>query len=299
VLEQAVAEFQLLVEDYLQLERILTMPLPTSYASPYDLRGLNPQDAAEEIAARERNRLGLGDGPVSALRELFEADLGLRAFMLKLPSTVDALFACTDAAGGCIGVNCGHPLERQRMSMAHEYGHFVTRREQAEATTLTSYRRVPAEERYAHAFALAFLMPANGLRRRYHDLTRSRGGSPTPADVLRLSHLYQVSFQALTLRLEDLKLLSSGSYDRLEAAGFKVREAQSLLGLEPLPADRETFPLRYRFLAAEAYTQGLITEGQLAKFLRADRLTARQMAAELATAFSTGMDGTSASMGGG
>jgi Zn-dependent peptidase ImmA (M78 family)/DNA-binding XRE family transcriptional regulator len=299
VLEQTVARFQQLAEDYLQLERILSMPLTASYPPSYDLRGVSSEAAAEEIAGRERNRLGLGDGPIPAIRELFESDLGLRVFMLELPSAVDALFAYTEAAGGCIGVNCGHPRERQQMSMAHEYGHFVTRREQAEVTAREPYRRVPAEERYAHSFALAFLMPEAGLRRRFYDLTRSRGGRPTPADLLRLSHLYQVSFQALLVRLEGLKLLPSGSHDRLERAGFKVREAQSKLGLDPWPADTETFPIRYRSLAAEAYTQGVITEGQLAGFLRTDRLSARRLASELALAFGTETYGSSASAGGG
>ena len=72
VLEQTVATFQQLVEDYLQLESILSMPLTNNYPPSYDLRGLEPQAAAEDIAGRERNRLGLGDGPIPALRELFE-----------------------------------------------------------------------------------------------------------------------------------------------------------------------------------------------------------------------------------
>ncbi|HZT96256.1 MAG TPA: XRE family transcriptional regulator [Chloroflexota bacterium] len=284
-LERTIVEFRDLIEDYLQLERVLGMPLPRAYPTPYEIRGLDLAEAAEDLAVRERNRLALGDGPLLSLRELLEADVGLRIFVLELPSNVDAIFSHAEAVGGCVGLSARHPLERQRMSLAHEYGHFLTRRDEARVTIASSYRRLPAEERWARLFAAAFLMPATGLRRRFSDLARSRAATPSPADLLRLSHAYQVSFQALVLRLEDLKLLPSGSYDRLIAAGFKVREAERVLGLEAHPSDTERFPLRYRFMAAEAYVKEKITEAQLAHFLRVDRITARRLVSKLAEAF--------------
>jgi hypothetical protein len=40
-------------------------------------------------------------------------------------------------------------------------------------------------------------------------------------------------------------------------------------------------PMRYRYLAAAAYEDGTLSEGQLARFLRVDRLEARRIVDEL------------------
>jgi len=71
--------------------------------------------------------------------------------------------------------------------------------------------------------------------------------------------------------------LPSGTWDRLGDSGFKVREAQTILELEPHPRANHLLPLRYQYLAVEAYQRGDLTEGQLARFLRVDRVEARQL----------------------
>ncbi|HVC77242.1 MAG TPA: XRE family transcriptional regulator [Candidatus Micrarchaeaceae archaeon] len=279
-LDRVVRELQELTEDYLALERVSGSVLPRHYPSPYPIDTSRPEQSAEDIATRERGRLGLGDGPLLQLREVLESDVGLRTFSMKMPSSAAALFAYSDDAGGCLAFNSEQPFERQRMSIAHEYAHFLTRRHRPEITVLPTYRRVPAEERAANAFAASFLMPASGLVRRFNDLSAARGGLPTPSDVLRLANLYQVSFQAVMVRLEDLKLLPSGKWDQLEVSGFRVQEAKDLIGLPHVPSDNDLFPVRYRYLAVEAFEKGSITEGQLSRYLRVDRLTARSLAGQ-------------------
>lgn len=280
-LESAVTELERLAEDYLELERITRTPLPRHYPPLYAVDGLGIGQAAQEIAAQERNRLSLGDGPLLELRESLENDVGIRIFSTEMPGSVAALFGFNEQFGACIAINAKHPRERQNWSMAHEYGHFLTTRYRAEITALFAYQRVPEGERLADAFAAAFLMPPAGLTRRLNDLRRARSASPTPADLLRLAASYRVSFQAMVLRLEDLSLLSSGTWDRLEMGGFRVQEARELMSLPSDEPDREMLPLRYRYLAVEAYRQGLITEGQFAHFLRRDRLAAREEAQAL------------------
>ena len=276
-LDSLVRELQELTEDYLALEKATGSLLQKHYPTPYPVDRAMPEQSAEDIATRERGRLGLGDGPLLQLREILESDVGLRIFSMKMPSSVAALFAYSDDAGGCLAFNSEQPFERQRMSIAHEYEHFLTRRHRPEITVLPTYRRVPAEERAANAFAASFLMPASGLVRRFNDLKAARGGVPTPSDLLRLAHLYQVSFQALMVRLEDMKLVPSGRWDQLAVSGFRVQDARQLIGLPQLPPDNELLPVRYRYLAIEAFEKGRITEGQLSRFLRVDRLTARSV----------------------
>ena len=272
----AVEEFRRLCEDYLYLENLNGAPLRRNYPAQYLTDGTSPESAAADIASAERNRLGLGDGPLLRLRDTLESDVGLRVFVIDLPSRVAGLFSYTEELGGCVAVNARHPAERQRWSMSHEYGHFLTNRFQSEISLLVSHRRVPATERFADAFARCLLMPAPGLQRRFNELSRAVGGKVTAAEVCRVAHQYVVSVEAMMLRLEELRVLSQGTWDRLRDRGFKVREAQDILGLTPHPSGDQLLPLRYQYLAARAYEEGKLTEGQLARLLRVDRVLARR-----------------------
>lgn len=276
-LSRAIQDFQQFCEDYLELEQLCGAPLTRNYPSQYSIEGISPEEAAEDIASAERNRLGLGDGPILRLREILENDVGLRIFYPRLPSHIAGMFGFTDKLGGCIAINAAHPKERQRWSLGHEYSHFLTNRFRPEVSVMFVYERVPASERFADAFAGAFLMPSHGLKRRFHELSRLRKGKITPAELCRLAHYYFVSVAALTRRLETLRLLPSGTWDRLRDSGFKVREAQTILGLEPHPRTDHLLPLRYQYLAVETYQRGDLTEGQLARFLRVDRVEARRL----------------------
>lgn len=272
-----IAEFQQLSEDYIELEELRDAPLSQRYPPPYDFSDVPAEQAAEDVATAERNRLGLGDGPIPNLKEVLENDVGIRIFCLKMPSKVAALLGYTDRVGGCVAINAGHPPERHRWSLAHEYAHFMTRRYQADVMVLSAYRRVPESERFADAFAKFFLMPSTGLLRRFNELRRARQGTITPAELVKLAHFYNISFEALVRHLEGQRMLSTGTFEDLIDRGFKVREAQQILQLPPGQASWDMLPLRYQLLAAEAFQKAQITEGQFAHFLRLDRLSARQL----------------------
>jgi hypothetical protein len=81
----------------------------------------------------------------------------------------------------------------------------------------------------------------------------------------------------MTRRLEDLKLLSAGLWEKLHACGFKVREMQKQLGLKSGGGQVQKLPPRYQYLAIEAFEQKLMSEGMLARFLGVDLLTARSI----------------------
>jgi Zn-dependent peptidase ImmA (M78 family)/transcriptional regulator with XRE-family HTH domain len=280
-LGSAVQLLQDLADDYVTLERLAGASLTRRYPAEVDVSMAAPRQAGETLAASERNRLGLGDAPVQDLREVLESDVGLRVFALELPASVAGLFVYTVDYGGCVAINRNHPAERQRWSLAHEYAHFLALRSRTEVTVLGGHTRVPAEERFADAFAESFLMPATGLSRRFQEFRRGPAGAVTPADLLHLADRFQVSFQALVLRLETLDLVSSGTWNSLHSQGFRVEEARDLLRLMPLQPDTEMLPTRFRYLAAEAYRAGELSEGQLARLLRVDRTEARQLVQHL------------------
>ena len=154
-------------------------------------------------------------------------------------------------------------------------------RYQAEITILLERRLNSAKERVTDSFAENFLMPGAGLNRRFTEIHRASPKGATLGDIVSLANLYQVSIQALVLRLETLKRLVPGTWDRLITEGFEVQRAQHLLGIDANPPVRDLFPQRYVSLAVTAFRNGQLSEGQLAKYLRTDRLSARLAAEEL------------------
>ena len=221
---------------------------------------------------------------------------GLRVFSIELPSRVAGMFSYTEELGGCIAVNSRHPQDRQRWSLAHEYGHFLTDRFRSEVSLLAAHGRSGSGERFADAFARCLLMPASGLRRRYNELSRAASGKITAAEICQLAHHYFVSVEAMMRRLEELRLLPGGTWERLRDRGFKVREAQRQLGLSPHPRDEQSLPLRYQYLAVRAYEEGKLTEGELARLLRGDRVAARRMIQKLTQPIHLPDDGQVASL---
>jgi Zn-dependent peptidase ImmA (M78 family) len=188
--------------------------------------------------------------------------------------------------GGCIGINANHPHDRRTWSLAHECGHFLTTRYRTEITFLSEGKRQSTSERFADAFAENFIMQASGLNRRFTEMHRSSpSGSITLAQICTLADLYQVSVQAMIIRLEKLRRLPSGTWDRLEVEGFKPRRAQQLLGIDINPQEKYLLPKRYLHLAVMAWEKELLSEGQLAKILRSDHVSARVLVEQISQRF--------------
>lgn len=272
---EAVQHFQRLCEDYLFLEATNGVSLRRDYPPEYPIMRYRAEQSGQDAATVERNRLGLGDGPISDLRQVLEDEVGLRVFTIPLPSEVAGIFAYNEALGGCIAVNELHPAERRQWSLSHEYSHFLTARHRAHIAPVQPSPRPNVFERCANAFAGAFLMPATGLQRRFNQVAREADGLVTPMEIMRLAIAYQVTFQAMTIRLEKLRHLPKGTWERLVDKGFKVREAQMPTDLQSYEKTGLGLPLRYQLLACRAFEDGEITESHFARLLRTDRLDAR------------------------
>lgn len=274
--EEDVHRFERLCRWYGELEAMVETRLPTRYPEEYDVSRIDIERAAESIATAERNKLGLGDAPIGDLAALLETEVGLRVFAIPMQDRRTAgMFLATSDLGGCIAVNANHPADRQRWSLAYEYGHFLTHRFQPEITTLRTGRKA-REERLADAFACYFLMPASSLIRRFLALKRAKSGPVTPADILELAYLYGVSAQAMFLRLEELELLRGGTWDALDKQVFKPDAARELIDI-PKPEPMRRLPYRYESLVSRAFNEARISEGQLAQMLDTDRVSARRL----------------------
>ena len=138
---------------------------------------------------------------------------------------------------------------------------------------------MPAGERFPEAFGMSFLMPSTGIRRHFFETVSLRSDFQV-SDLVRLSCIYGVSVQAMTLRLESLGLVAVGTLSYLQEERFRVRDAQRTLGLQETQRSDRPYSDRYLLLAVCAFNCAKISEGKLANLLRVDRITARGLVEE-------------------
>jgi Zn-dependent peptidase ImmA (M78 family)/transcriptional regulator with XRE-family HTH domain len=230
--------------------------------------------AGEDAARTVRSMLGLDDEPAVHLDERFEIEAGLRIFYLdRLPPRLSAFLLWSDEIGPCIAINADHPFEKQRWSLVHETGHLLRDPEAGDVLDESDSRK-RSEELFPESFATEFLMPAVGVQRRFAD--KCRAGRFTAVDLYSLARHFEVSFQAMALRLEDLRLLPRGSYEKIARSQIRPRD---LARHEPpkQTGPRRKFPERYIGLAVAAYDQELLSEGEFAEYLDTDIADARRI----------------------
>ena len=270
-----------LVRAEVELENLLGVKRTRNYPPE---RAIMPGDVraqAENDATELRQWLGLGQAAVRDLISLLELDLGVRVYVRRLDPRVSGLFAFDEEIGACIMLNAHHPRERRTQSGGHELGHFVSTRRKVEILR-TDEEENSREERYANAFGRAFLTPARTVMQRFREITAG-ATRLTRRHVILLAHAFGVSREAMARRLEELGLTKPGTWDWFVAnGGITDAQARQVLGdlaaidTDKHEADRPT-TLRLNLLAAEAWCQGLLSEGQLARLLHLDRLALREI----------------------
>jgi Zn-dependent peptidase ImmA (M78 family) len=218
--------------------------------------------------------LGLADDAATALDERFEAEAGLRIFYLdRLPPKLSAFLIWSDDIGACVAINRAHPVDRQRWSLVHEIGHFLRDREMGDVLREDDSLKQPGEL-FPESFAKEFLLPATGVQRRFTE--RCRAGKFTPVDLSDLAQAFGVSFQAMALRLEELRLLPRGSYEKILQSKLRPQELRKHPAPVRVPSTmRLGLPKRYVDLAVSAYDQELLSESEFAELLATDLVTAR------------------------
>jgi Zn-dependent peptidase ImmA (M78 family)/transcriptional regulator with XRE-family HTH domain len=267
------------LEDLLGVRRSREYP-PERPLLPGDVRAQAEQDAVEV-----RQRLGLSNRPVTDIVTLLEMELNIRVYVRRIDGDISGVFAYDEKLGACILLNANHPRERRAQSAAHEFGHFMATRSEPEILEVNE-RYNSREERYAIAFGKAFLTPARAVMQRFQEVT---AGSEkfSRRHVVVLAHYFGVSREAIVRRLEELELVREGTWDWFQAnGGITDEQARQVLGslmladADKAAADRPT-TLRLNLLAAEAHNRGLLSEGQLCRLLRLDRVEFRQSVGDL------------------
>ena len=281
---QAVERLRQLGARYLELEHLHGLRrtrAPLENLQTYRLEAgakpsLDPRLEGEDAARSVRAMLGLGDEPALGIDERFEAEAGLRIFYLdRLPPKLAALLIWTDEIGACVGINRAHPVERQRWSLLHEAGHFFRDREMGDLLEEADPLRQPGEV-FPEAFTKEFLLPTTGVQKRFAE--RCRAGKFTPVDLHGLAGTFGVSFQAMTLRLEELRLLPRGVYEKIVQSRLRPQDLRKSEVVPSKPREeRLGLPDRYLALAVSAYSQELLSESEFANVLATDLATARDV----------------------
>ena len=281
------------LEDLLEVEREVLLPGVYALKSPKTRWEAIQQGAA--VAADERRRLDLGDDPIQDIAEVLESG-GVRTGEVPLSEDVSGLTVDGPDIGILVVVNKEHPKIRQRFSFAHEYAHVLLDRDRP--TVSRASERDDLREVRANAFAAAFLMPDEGVRRYVGGLGKGQQSRSTADvydeedvirvqrrtmpgtqdlqiyDLVQLAHQFGVSEIAALYRLRNMKppLVTEVEFERLKVIveAQRSREIRAGLGL-PEPEEywrRREFRHRFLSLGLEAYRRDLISRTKLIEIAR-------------------------------
>ena len=240
------------VERYLLIEEILDLD-SASWKAPFSPQLVREVAAAEEVAKKARTSWKLGNDPIPNVTELLE-EHGIKVMQLMLPESVSGLTCLVERphkkAVPVVVVNEAFNLERRRFTLLHELGHRLMRVEDAD------------EEKAAHRFASAFLMPAEHL---IEQVGQHRHGFGF-GELVATKQLYGVAATALLVRFRDLGIISPEQYTAMfqtTARHWRKVEPQPL---DPkLPIER---PQRFRRLCHRALAEQLISLPKAADLLQ-------------------------------
>lgn len=251
--EQARVEAFLLdhIERYLAVEEILGLPSSRwdrPRGAPYPVRELAE---AEQAARSVREYWDIGIDPIPNVVELLE-EHGVKVLFLDMLD-IDGLAAKirrgAEPPVRVVVVKKNNPTDRKRFTLVHELAHMV----------LAPVAGID-EERAAHRFAGAFLMPADALR----SAVGKRRVSIGWAELFSLKKLFGASVGALVYRCRELGIL--GEHAHRSLCVEIARRGWRRPPYEPveLPAEQ---PVRFQRLCYRALTEGAISEAKAAELL--------------------------------
>jgi Zn-dependent peptidase ImmA (M78 family)/transcriptional regulator with XRE-family HTH domain len=248
------------IERYLQIELILDLDSATWQCPIAHPRHLGEVGDAERLANEVRDAWKLGRDPIPNMTELLE-EKGLKVLTVPLPLRISG-FTCMVGRGETradlpvIVVNNQFPLERCRLTLAHELAHRLI-----DTDSLID----KDEEKAANLFAGAFLMPREHLLREVGKQRSALGYK----EIVDLKRLYRVSGAALLMRLRQLDVINQSTLTyafQSIARGWRTQEPEELEPLD-IRGQRER-ARRFERLCYRALAEGLISLSKAAELLR-------------------------------
>ncbi len=242
-----------------------------------------------QIALKERNRLGLAADRVENIGELIESQ-GACAGELGMPTDVSGFTISLGDLGSICLVNEEHSGLRKRFSMAHEYGHVLMDSSRGAVVSKTSEKDELLEVR-ANVFAAGFLMPESGCREMirkigkgsssreqtdvYDEESVTRIAERYSAedqqiqlyDAARLAFHFGVSIQAMLYRLKNVRMINQARLDTLleeegSDAGIHLRRLMRKHDEDGRLDEPDLFRCTVINMALEALRRGEISRGK-------------------------------------
>lgn len=252
------------LDRYLSIEALLGLPSvewDKPREAPFPVSA--ELSEADRAARSVRAYWGLGLNPIPNMMELLE-DRGIKVLSLTLED-IDGMTAkvrrLENLFAPVVVVNDTHWGERQRFTAAHELGHMM----------MTVHASLD-EEKAAHRFAGAFLMPAESL---WSEIGKSRK-SISLGELLDLKRLFGASIQAIVYRCKDLGIINNSTHQRLFRE-FNQRGWRKPPYEEPDALPPEV-PTRFERLCFRAASENAISEAKAAALLG---ISVRQLVAKM------------------
>ncbi len=213
------------------------LPSPVSVSTPA---------SAEHVANNLRKAWKLDNRPLDNLVQTSE-DRGVVVISWDKSSKFDGLSGwCGDFP--ITVINTGKSTDRTRFNLAHEVGHLLM------DTSAVSPKQ---EERLAHRFAAAFLVP----KQHAFDELGSKRDQIDWAELKMLKRKYGLSMAAWLMRARDLGIISESRYSRMirefSARGWRKEEPESYRG------DEE--PIQLKQMASRAVAEGLMSPDRITR----------------------------------
>jgi Zn-dependent peptidase ImmA (M78 family)/DNA-binding XRE family transcriptional regulator len=240
-IQQAAA---LIAEHQFNLESMLH---PNEQPRFPDVRRVTTPDEAEAAAQAVRQHWGLGDQPVHSVVGRIEDAGGVVIPWEGEEEGFDGLAGWVNDARPLMVLSMRSQADRLRFSAAHELGHLLMD---------TSGLPDKDQEKLAHRFAAALLVPASAARRELGERRRRLEW----AEVGLLKQKYGMSMSAWVFRAKDLGIISEG-YSREMWQQMSERDWRRH---EPTVYDftGQEQPYRLRQMVLRAVTERLITPEQ-------------------------------------
>lgn len=289
-LREQLVELSNIFEEARIIERLLgdeSRQLPPDYGVREPRNNAEAYEQGQELARQERQRLGLGSGPIPDVAEVV-AMQGVWAVSAEMPDNVSGIGLFHSNIGAAVIVNQSHGRSRRRFSYAHEYAHVLMDRKARPASVSSASNAKDLIERRANSFASEFLIPARGVFELLERIDkggasretmwlfdpiteegepiekRNAPGSQEIAfhDVAFIADWFQVSYEAAAYRLSDLGKVGR---DRLQTLLAQKEEGKSLI--ERREVQQPFLQTYVRWLAREAYRREAISGGRFRDFV--------------------------------
>lgn len=163
-------------------------------------------------------------------------------------------------------INSNQSVCRQHFTIAHELYHLFFEDNPIPHNCCSDSKKSDSEQS-ADAFALLFLMPADGVRQMISD-EELISGRISMASILRIEHYFSVSHSAALNRLFDLKLISR--IEREKYKEYPVKKTAREYGYDTSlyePGNNNLVIGNFGEKAKNLYDKGKISEGHYLELL--------------------------------